>query len=430
MELIVTIFAAWTYANNTDNKETKAWVQRCVATPAQTFTPLGRQAARKWLVEPWNPVNSMDYMRTVWTVLVLIEGGSIQDMLESPSEETVLTAARWLQLEEDAHWHHHVRACLSSLEHYAAASKHMETALELQPKLWVARQHLALYYRELGNIDLAIQLQKECEMQYVQLFAEKKVLDKTADLKFIEDRDLARVRQELAMTYIEQGDLVNAIYWIGECVNIKSFVEMYLAIKVTLQLLILSPDTAYSEIMQLIKSMDVMIEKKNWEDRTYLNQCLLDEWIPRRCFLACTVAAQATGKLLWLESKLKDEITRQKTRQSEVSAMCLEELLVLLYNRFLDKEDKAICIWRRITALPRVTLSGRRDYLTECKNLVASAYTYCLFSNALGRNFARTWPIRHRTLMTSWGMPQPCTWAFGIKFMAETNTPRFTSNHM
>ncbi|RHZ66396.1 hypothetical protein CDV55_101215 [Aspergillus turcosus] len=383
MELIVTIFAAWTYANHIDDDETQVWVQSCVATPAQTFALLGRQAARRWLVEPWLPGRSMDCMRAVWTVLVLLEGGSIQDMPKSPSEETVLKAARWAQLEEDARWHHRVGACLNTLDYHAAASKHMETAFELQPDLWVAREYLALCYRELGKTDLAIQLQKECEMRYAQLLAETKVLGETADLESITS-DLARVRDELAMTYIEQGDRVNALYWIRKCVDVKSYVETCSAVEVALRLLISSPDTAYSEIMQLIKSMDVMVEDWNLESHTYLNQCLLNQWIPRRCFLACAVAAQATGELLWLESKLKDEISREKTRQSEVSAMCLEELLAHLYDRFLGEEDKAIRIWRRITALPRVTLS-RHNVLTECKNLVASAYASRLFSNALSK---------------------------------------------
>jgi hypothetical protein len=68
-------------------------------------------------------------------------------------------------------------------------------------------------------------------------------------------------------------------------------------IRTTLKLLVSVPDTAYTEIMQLIRGMDTMIETLDLSYLTYLDEHLLTEWIPTRCFLACAVAAQATGGL-------------------------------------------------------------------------------------------------------------------------------------
>ena len=378
LDLIVTFLADKACVDGIEDREMKTWIQSCITTPPTIFVPLGREAAKEWLVESENPYQRWACMVTVWTVMVLLDGGNVKDMPPSPSVETALAVARWAQREENAVWHHRVGERLGDLEHYDAAIKQMETSLELQPMLWAAKKELALIYGRQGRLDDSIRLQKECETRCVQLLAENEIHDEKSGPESVENRDLADIRDGPAMTYIELGDSGNALHWFRACVETRDTVYLVRALAMALRILISSQEPDHREIMRLLKSLD-----RRLYDWTFISHCFEDMLENRPFYLIYTVAAEAAGELQWLESKYKDAVARTKRRGQDVTTMCLEEVLACLYDRFLDEEDKVVPIWRRIKTLSRVPSTLQYKEFIRYKNSAISSYAYRLFSNAL-----------------------------------------------
>ena len=372
MELIVKIFAACANTTVIDDEKMRVWMQGCVVNPPQTFEPFGQLVAGRWLGTPWRRRASMDNMKAVWTAVILLEGRTIDGTLDLPSVSTVLAVARWAQLKEDAFWHHNVGACLSRLKHYDAAIEHLEMALQLQPELWISKEVLALTYKEEGNSENAIRLQKECEMHARQ--------ERGLDLN--RDKILSRIREHLADTYAERGDWVQTLYWLRQCFDVGYDGDMSNCLRSTLRLLISVDDSAHDEIMQMIKSMDRSLERV-LPKSTYLGHYLLDGWMPRETLITCAIAAKATGELQWLESKVVARIAEIRRDYGGAVISITEEFLALLYDRFMDDVSKATRIWKRLSAVPAVTATFRGSLPTWSKNRAISDYAYRLFSDSL-----------------------------------------------
>jgi tetratricopeptide (TPR) repeat protein len=382
IDLIISLFADQECVNTIDHIDTREWIRACIQEPAQLFVPLGRELASRWLVDSWDPIFCMVM---VWAVVNVLNGDNPHDLITAPSVDTVLKVARWAQFEENARWHHHVGACLSSLKHFDAAIQHLNAALALQP-IWGAKRDLAEVYGDQGQLNDSLQLLRECEAQYAQLLAENND-DKITDLGKDAARDLSKLRKDLGLLYIQLGDHSNATHWFMACIELWDFVYTHDAVSLVTRVLVASQYSEHEKIMQVLKKMD----RKVWPDtrHNYLMQVFEPNfkdwhiWDNTQLPLIYAVSAKRCNNLQWLECKYQSVIAEQKMQLKGVKVICLKESLAHLYDKFLGEEEKAILIWKRIIAQHRVPDSLQYERFCRARNRAVAAYAYRLLTNAL-----------------------------------------------
>lgn len=381
IDLIISLFSDQECINTVDDSDAQKWIRACVLEPAQLFVPLGREAASKWLIDSWNPESCM---RIVWAVVILLNGDDLNDLGTKPSVDTVLTVARWAQFEENARWHHRVGICFGFLEHFDAAIEHLKASLELKP-IWGAKKDLAEIYGLQGKLEDSIQLMIECEARGTLILTENNG-EKITDTEKVETRDLSEVRKVLGLVYIQLGDYTNAIHWLMSCIDLWVYNDTCRAALMAIRLLIASHCPPHEKIMQTLKNIDR--EVSSYRDDSFLFRFMNNikdwsNWDNKQVPLICAVSAKNTNDLQWLESRYKDAITERKVYQDGVNAMCFEESLAHLYDRFLGEEDKAVLIWKSIAALHRVP--GSLEYETFCsaRNCAVASYAYWLLNTAM-----------------------------------------------
>ncbi|KAL2847599.1 hypothetical protein BJX68DRAFT_268002 [Aspergillus pseudodeflectus] len=379
MTLIMSLFADEECVNTIDDTETRQWIRLCLEEPAQVFVPLGLEVAERWLIDSWDP--AVFCMEIVLAVIVLL-GEDPPELTERPSAETVLEVARWAQYEENAIWHHQVGACLSSLEHYDAAIEHLTAALALEP-LWRTKLDLAEVYWKRDCLNDSLRLFRECEANYAPPLTTPRTKHKFDPVKE-KSRDLAKLRVRMGVLYIQLGDHSSATKLLMESIRLWDSRYVCTAVYLVIRVLVASESARHESIMQVLK----MIDLHPW---SYIETVLFKvlecnyigwhNWDNTQLLLVFAVSAKRCDDLPWLECKYQTLI--EGNSHYPDTAICLNETLAHLYDRFLGDESKAILIWKSIIAQRKVPDSPWYETFCRTRNRAVAAYGYRLLTNCL-----------------------------------------------
>ncbi|KAL2826567.1 hypothetical protein BJY01DRAFT_255953 [Aspergillus pseudoustus] len=397
MHMVVSLFSDQECVDTIEETDTREWIRLCVLEPAQVFVPLGQEVARRWLIDIWDPVFCMI---TVLAVIFVIHGDDLGELTEAPVANTVLEVARWAQFNEDARWHHHVGACLSSLEHYDAAIEHLSTALALEP-IWRAKRDLALVYWEQGRLDDSLRLLEECDREYTTLIVEKNNDSNKENNDNDEEnnnnkshhhwedkrRDLAELRKKLGLLSIELGDHSNATKCLLRSIELWDYVYICDAVSLYIQVLIGSNLSREDMIMPVLKRIDRY--PWSYDTTTALTKVLESNfkhwfnWDNNQRPLIFAVSAKRCNDIQWLESKYQSAIAERERLRADADVICLKESLAYLYDRFFDNGEKASPIWKDIVSQHRVPDSITYEVFCRGRNRAVAAYAYRLLTSAL-----------------------------------------------
>lgn len=384
LDLVVSLFADEKCVDIIEDTDMREWIRACVQEPAQLFMPLAREVASRWLTGLWAPTFCMS---VVWEVLIVLNGENPREIATGPvSADTVITVARWAQLEENAHWHHRVAGCLGELGHVDAAIEHLNAALALEAT-WGVKKNLAMAYGIQGRLEDALQLLRECEVHYTQQLLQASDDDKMSGLKNNEARPLFSIRYYLGLLHVNLGDYPNALHWFMQCVEVRDSIRLCEAVTGAIRVLIASQWLQYESIIELAKKIDrepgacgenglIKVFEDNFG---HWHHC--HRWDTCQLPLIFAVSAKRCNELQWLEGKYQSALTERNMQDIEV--ICLKESLAHLYDKFLGDEDKAIRIWTSIIAQHRVPESFQYGIFCRARNRAVAAYARRLLANAL-----------------------------------------------
>ncbi|KAI9045141.1 uncharacterized protein KD926_009555 [Aspergillus affinis] len=370
------------------DEETLEWLSSAIEQPGEFYRSAATLTIKEWLAQDyWAPEVCV---KTVLQVMGLLDGttGGEQGAAESKEEEEVSNeiptveeirrAAEWLPLEHSANWHRRVAMCLRAYGHYEASIDEFARALELDDKLWTAREGMAKAYMEQKNYTRAIVLFKYDETYVEDLLAQGKCGDEEGSGQANTD-SLSDTCEEIAACYLALSDSDNALLYYRKAFENSN--RRYVNLQYCVQLLD-ELDGGNSEIIVLLKNLDDEIEG---DDITRMTECLFSPNWSQSPFLHTCLAAAAhkAGEIEWLENVYQTAISAAKRRRLPVIALALDTFLAEVYSNYSSgKEDQAMDIWKRVMNFP--VLSSDASYLIRYyKRNVESSYAYNLFAKAL-----------------------------------------------
>ncbi|PYH42438.1 uncharacterized protein BP01DRAFT_347003 [Aspergillus saccharolyticus JOP 1030-1] len=372
------------------------WLKSARQTSGGLFLDLAKYGAESWLEETiWSASNCF---RLVWAVKLISEGKDLEILHEIPNTETVLEVARWTKVEENALWHERVGNCLSDFGHLDEAKYHADMSLRLQPQSVGASLDIARIYLKQNKRDEAITMHLEAEALYTRLFLAKEEPEYPDSDRpiMVSPYKLASLRLTLAELYEPEDDPLESAHWLHSALQLEVFsVRVVILVERLSGKLSRAPHRNPTMIIQLLQAMDRTA--RDHED-TILDFCLTqDQGIHRRFFPAIATAAHATGKVDWLVNQfLRARAIGVRDLRSHV-VVSLDLCLAELYSRFRDEPRKAMAIWQRILALPRVEVDRDGHWeMTHARERAESCYAYQLFMDAL-RDHHNTETFLHET---------------------------------
>ncbi|PLB46320.1 hypothetical protein P170DRAFT_429441 [Aspergillus steynii IBT 23096] len=196
-------------SRETLDDETKEWLLCVIDQPGELYRSAATLAAKEWLREDnWDPEVCV---KTVLQVIRLLDETAHDDVSnETPTVEEIRRAAEWLPLEHSANWHRRLAMCLRAYGYYQASIDEFARALEVDDKLWTAREGMAKAYMKQRNYVRALEMLKFDEAYVEDLLAEEIItLLKSLETE-IEGEDITRMTESVAHKAGELEWLENA----------------------------------------------------------------------------------------------------------------------------------------------------------------------------------------------------------------------------
>jgi tetratricopeptide (TPR) repeat protein len=136
-----------------------SWLAMCEKLPQTMLLPVARLTAKEGFQGEWLALPSL---LVVAQIKALAENDDTLDTLpERLPLTTIMGAAEWADLEENASWNRKLGICLRNSGYTAQALDYFKRALELDHNLVEARSGLATSYREMGYFSKVIDLELE-----------------------------------------------------------------------------------------------------------------------------------------------------------------------------------------------------------------------------------------------------------------------------
>ncbi|KAH8425286.1 uncharacterized protein LDX57_003044 [Aspergillus melleus] len=379
-------------ARETLDEETLNWLLFAIENPGELYRSAATLSSKEWLGKDyWAPEVCV---KTVLQVIRLLdpkaegeeeasnktataedeEGASS----EIPTVEEISRAAEWLPLEQSANWHRRLAMCLRAYGHHQASINEFARALELDDKLWTAREGMAKAYMEQRDYTKAIELFKYDELYVEDLLAQGKCSEEEGSDRANPD-SLSDACEEIAACYLALSDPENALLYYRKAFENSN--RRYSNLQFCVQLLDELNDENFNEIITLLKTLEDDIEG---DDITRMTEFLFSPNWSQNPFLHTCVAAVAhkAGEIEWLENAYQTAISAAKRRRLPVIALALDTFLAEVYSKYSDKEDQAMDIWKRVMNFP-VLSSDASHLIRYYKRNVESSYAYNLFAKTL-----------------------------------------------
>ncbi|KAK1141293.1 hypothetical protein N8T08_009197 [Aspergillus melleus] len=369
---------------DTLDEETLSWLLSAIEKPGEFYRSAATLSMKEWLDrDHWATDVCVKIVLQVTCLLeqneTLTVEGEEGASSEIPTVEEIHRAAEWLPLEQSANWHRRLAMCLRAYGHHQAAIDEFARALELDDKLWTAREGMAKAYMEQNNYTRAIELYKYDEVYVEDLLAQGKCgVDEGSDQA--NPDSLSDTCEEIAACYLALSDPDNALLYYRKAFENSN--RRYVNLQVCVQLLDEMNGENSDEIIALLKALDDEIEG---DDITRMTEFLFSPNWSQNPFLHTCVAAvvHKAGEVEWLEKAYQTAISAAKRRRLPVIALALDTFLAEVYSKYSGKEDEAMQIWERVMNFPVLSISDASYLIRYYKRNVESSYAYNLFAKAL-----------------------------------------------
>ncbi|KAI9769862.1 MAG: hypothetical protein M1839_003581 [Geoglossum umbratile] len=337
--------------------EDREWIRSTSEAPADTFLPLVRYVAQRWLQDIWWSPTAC-----CWIVYAFINLQKGAPLSESPSglitAQEVLDVAEWAQFEKTALWHRKLAIVFRDRAMYDDALAHFAKALEMDDTMSSARAGMAVLYVLKDEYEEAIRLDKINEeiLQKI-LVAEPSRPQIKPELHLVQER-LGRCHLFIRDKEAALERYLKALSSNGRCEDC-----------ICACLVLLTKRERHQDIVDILKGMEDEIPGQGYSRLTeFLWQNIYADAL---IFTILAHASLETKELTFLIGAYRSAIAAAKKELKMVIASSLELCLARLYYIYGRDQERAIHIWEKITK----TFSGSKletemgyvkDYASVC----------------------------------------------------------------
>ncbi|KAH8821793.1 hypothetical protein F5884DRAFT_827981 [Xylogone sp. PMI_703] len=368
-----------------DDVDDAAWLKTLVEDPKNfkknILQPLAMHMAEAWLTTDNN--STLPPFIFLHLYLQMIDSEDINAPLEWPdlslvTEEQILNAARWPNVEENAIWNFRMAQIQRDAGHLETAIEYFKKAIELEPENGIALSGLARTYGK-----------QEMYSDAVALGAKALPLLGKEDTDY-EDLSL------MAEWYKKANDEDKAIEMWHMAIQLEN-VEPYQAMVALFQLLDLLPGKKrFGEVCDIIKELNTVADSETYSRLVeYIILCY-QTYDANTEYLIMQPLEMATCKEG--QSQLVLDIKRAalhaaKKRRLEGPAIALRASLASSYYKFLNEQEKAERLWKRVVADPAVASTASLWYFAKTSAFVQLSQIY--LDRALGAKAVGEPPNTH-----------------------------------
>jgi tetratricopeptide (TPR) repeat protein len=316
--------------------EDKEWIESSADAPTNTFLPLARYIAQRWLHDEWwIPHNCC------WIVYAFINLQKGTPLTEPPSSglntaQEILDVAEWAQLEKTARWHRRLGIVFRDRGMYDDALQHFTKSLEIDDTMWLARAGISRLHIAKEEYEQAILLDKINE-EVLQ-----KMLVTDPDNSTQTKANLHVTQERISECYYLLKDKKSALEYRQKAFGNKGRCDDCICICLDY----LTEEKRYQDIIDMLKSMEDNVPDKEYSRLTeslWQNPPMYWDF-----FIQVVHAAHETSQLAFLIDAYCTAIAAAKKELKTVTACWLEICLAWMYYRYRQDEERAINIWEKI----------------------------------------------------------------------------------
>ncbi|KAH0543160.1 hypothetical protein FGG08_002505 [Glutinoglossum americanum] len=313
----------------------REWIQSTVDTPADTFLPLARYVAQRWLQDQWWIAQIC--CRMVYFFINLQKGTPLSASASGPdTAQEILHVAEWAQFEKTALWHRRLAIVFREYAMYDNALIHFDKALQMDDTMWLARSGIAMLHMSKAEYEEAVRLHKVSEETLQKMLVAEP--QRSASIK----SSLHSIQESVSECYYRLRDKETALEYrqkafsnnnrCNDCINVC--------------LNLLAEKERYQDIISMLKGMDDEIPGQGYSRLTesfWKNQFELAPFT-----MAATRASQETNELPFLIDAYHAAIAAAKKELRMVTASLLELCLAGVYYVHGEDQERAVRMWKKI----------------------------------------------------------------------------------